>query len=231
MTDLLLQAKKRLTTADLAFTDASDVLQSAMFQLDESKKIKNKAQADFETKISNYSLAIQNANRLESQPYLLEEDLAAANRAFDYYKKEYEAALKENDKQKKSAQDALYDVIKAQASYDVAKLEFDAAKYDYDRILRERKLPLLSENDNKDDGIPDDNIDFLMNFLSQHPLPDYESSEIDPLTGASYDPTVPFENRPAVEPPSSNPYRTGHITWYFDPSHRKKYTGGNKLND
>lgn len=228
MTDLLLQAKDRLIAAELAYQEADAALTLAMHQLTLAQKERSEAQNNFEIKTLNYSLAIQNANNLEAQPYLSEQALIAANRDLDVTKKEYDAAQGLIQVQKAISQAAFYSVVLAQAAYDAAKLEFDGADYDYARILRERKLPLLGEIDPPDQAeTPPKNIDFLMQFLSQHPLPDYE--ERDDLTNdqendATYATNLPFEKRPAIEKPPSiqtaqvtlDNAKTGHVTWQFD---------------
>lgn len=110
-------------------------------------------------------------------------------------------------------------------------MEFDSADYDYARILRERKLPLLGEGEPLEQPeIPPENIDFLMQFLNQTPLPDYEGAEdlIDEQVEneTDYDASLPFERRPAIEKPDAisiteeelstkEKSRTGHITWRF----------------
>lgn len=228
MTDLLLQAKDRLIAAELAYQEADAALTLAMHQLTLAQKERSEAQNNFEIKTLNYSLAIQNANNLEAQPYLSEQALIAANRDLDVTKKEYDAAQGINQAQETISQAAFHAVVQAQAVYDATKLAFDGANYDYARILRERKLPLLGEVDLPDQTeTPPENIDFLMQFLSQHPLPDYEENDdlINlPEDEATYDTSLPFERRPAIERPPSiqapqvtlDETNRGHIMWQFD---------------
>lgn len=231
MTDLLLQAKDRLLTAKISYQRASDTLNLAMDELEIAKKNRSEAQKNFDSKTLNYSLAIQNAGNLEIQPYLSEASIIAANHNLGVTKKEYDAAQGINQEQEAISQTAFYKVVQAQAVYDAAKLEFDGADYDYVRILRERKLPLLGEDaPPKQPETPPENIDFLMQFLNQTPLPDYEGSEdlIDELVenDTDYDTSLPFEKRPAIEKPDTTSIKeeeqstiekssTGHITWHF----------------
>ncbi|GAX47975.1 hypothetical protein [Pseudolactococcus reticulitermitis] len=232
MTDLLLQAKTRLLEAELAFNQASDKLNIVMLRLEEAKKESAEAQKNFETKTLNYSLAIQHANTLELQPHLSEKALITANHDLDVAKKAYDAAQMSNQTQKSNSQTAFYAVVQAQATYDETKLELDGATYDYERILRERKLPLIGEDEfAEQDETPPENIDFLVNFLNQYPLPDYTQNNgitTDDATGIIYDSSIPFEKRPALDGPlpfenqppidkaASETLRTGHITWDFD---------------
>ena len=177
MTDLLLQAKDRLLAAELAYQEADSSLNLAMTQLEVAQKDRSEAQRNFEIKTLNYSLAIQNASNLEVQPYLSEKSLTAANHDLDVTKKEYDAAQGIKHEQESISQAAFYTVVQAQAVYDATKLEFDSANYDYARILRERKIPLLGELEPANQTeIPPENIDFLMQFLN-HPLPDYEGMD------------------------------------------------------
>ena len=196
MTDLLLQAKDRLLAAELAYQEADSSLTLAMTQLEVAQKDRSEAQRNFEIKTLNYSLAIQNASNLEVQPYLSEKSLTAANHDLDVTKKEYDAAQGIKHEQESISQAAFYTVVQAQAVYDATKLEFDSANYDYARILRERKIPLLGELEPANQTeIPPENIDFLMQFLN-HPLPDYEGmdnlSDDQQVTNADYDTSLPF---------------------------------------
>ena len=228
MTDLLLQAKDRLLAAELAYQEADSSLTLAMTQLEVAQKDRSEAQRNFEIKTLNYSLAIQNASNLEVQPYLSEKSLTAANHDLDVTKKEYDAAQGIKHEQESISQAAFYTVVQAQAVYDATKLEFDSANYDYARILRERKIPLLGELEPANQTeIPAENIDFLMQFLN-HPLPDYEGmdnlSDDQQVTNADYDTSLPFEKRPAIEKPpfimelqpTMDKSNIGHITWHFD---------------
>lgn len=231
MTDLLLQAKDRLLAEELSYQEASDALNLAMNELETAQKNRSEAQKNFDSKTLNYSLAIQSAGYLEIQPYLSEASIIAANHNLDVAKKEYDAAQGINQEQETISQAAFYTVVQAQAVYDAAKLEFDSADYDYARILRERKLPLLGEGEPPEQPeTPPENIDFLMQFLNQTPLPDYEGAEdlIDEQVEneTDYDASLPFERRPAIEKPDAisiteeelstkEKSRTGHITWRF----------------
>ena len=231
MTELLLQTKDRLLAAEIAYQKASDALNLAMTELETAKKNRSEAQKNFDSKTLNYSLAIQNAGYLEIQPYLSEASIIAANHNLDVAKKEYDAAQGINQEQETISQSAFYTVVQAQAVYDAAKLEFDSADYDYARILRERKLPLLGESDPPEQPeTPPENIDFLMQFLKQTPLPDYEGAEdlIDEQVKSDIDDdaSLPFERRPAIEKPDTISIQedeqptikkssTGHITWGF----------------
>ena len=232
MTDPLLQAKDRRLAAQQAYQAASDGLNLAMQQLEIVKKQRAEAQTAFERKTLTYSLAIQTASNLETQPYLSEKALIAANHDLDVSKQEYEAAQSIHQAQEAFSQAAFYRVVESQAVYDAAKIAYDGADYDYDRILRERKLPLLGEVEpSVETELPTENIDFLMQFLNQHPLPDYRekdaitdgpqaTDETDPIDAMS----LPFEKRPAIEKPPElealqaqmTQSKSGHITWHFD---------------
>lgn len=247
MTDLLSQAKKQFLTAKLAYQEASDALDLAMKELETAKKQRAEAQKAFESKTLNYSLAIQNASNLETQPYLSEKALIATNHDLEVTKKEYEAAQGINQAQEAISQTAFYTVVQAQAIYDTAKLEYESADYAYSHILQERKLPLLGELKSPtqtEPETPTENIDFLMQFLSS-PLPDYEGTDSltdeQQVTDINYDTSLPFEKRPAIEKPPSieepqptlETSNTGHITWYFDfpVPHNDKNEMENKTDD
>lgn len=232
MTDLLLQAKDRLLTAELNYQEASDVLNLAMKLLEAAKKKRSDAQINFETKALNYSLALQNANHLEDSLYLSESSIIEADHDLDVAKKEYDAAQGIKQAQEAISHAAVNTLAQAQTVYNLAKLEFESADYDHTRLLREKKMSRFKESEPLETrDASSDNIDFLMNFLNYPLSPDKDTSiKVSPIheTASTYDSSIPFEKRPAIERPIAlenqlslnqtitGKLRTGHITWDFE---------------
>ncbi|GFH40463.1 hypothetical protein [Pseudolactococcus insecticola] len=252
MTDKLLDAKTRLEAANQEMSKASSEIKVALDVLNESEKNKAAAKRDFEAKTQAYSLAIQAADKIRAQDVITETEIIAADNTLSHAKTAYDAAKQLLDNENATGQYAFRKVIMAQAAYDLAKLDFDSAEYDYHRVLRERKMPIMGQEaldfiatadvpKTPTQATTDEpSLDFLMSFIKQNPLPDYAEDDdhdevattpfeksdetptrlqvIDPVSGLSYDPSTPFEDRPAVE---VEPPKKGHITWDFIPKQKE----------
>lgn len=221
--------------AAIAYQEASDALQLAMERLEEARSNQSNAKARLETKTLDYALAIQTVNDLTDQPMVTESERDTANQHLAHAKSAYKTAKSTHHYQIALSQTAYYAVVQAQATYDTAQLAFDLAKTnDSDADLSGLK------HDDKQSETSANNIDFLLNFLSQNLEPEQgETSHLgsDPEPPQLFDPNLPFERRPAIEKPISDnlpnepkPYRSGHINWTFDDStpHKTEHTTHDK---